>query len=454
MLSDQITPKDEIIWSKSEISESDVNWNTTEISFSTSSSENNFQIVFEMIKGKGPQEFVAFDDVVLKNKSCTISSTLWPTTSLPEKQGKNDFFCDFEDGTTCKWKSQKVTDSLIGWWTVKKSNTYLPKFDHTKGNFKGRFTYAEAKTSGGSARLLSPETPSKWLTACFTFWFYMNTDNRGNLSFRAQYRKDVSKDFTVLWRSTDEYGESWQYAQVSVLRMVKKYKVDFIANLMVGVIALDDLNAINGSCPTQRKFMYLSLNNLTKDMWNKRSRLISPQHPPTEGSCVKFWYHLYKVRKERLNAYIYTSSGYGDPVWSVSSDEGGLWHGAQFSVTPRTTNWQPRRKDDSLNVIYNLGYPNYDIDYREMRIKNNGIEENLDSKISKFYSTSVETCSCSFWNSFSAPCCHILMIRKYNNLDIFSKTCFRVRYIISIENALNVDIDDHIEDETFTDDFD
>lgn len=64
----------------------------------------------------------------------------------------------------------------------------------------------------------------------------------------------------------------------------------------------------------------------------------------------------------------------------------------------------------------------------KMRIKNNGIEENLDSKISKYYNTSVETCSCSFWNSFSAPCHHILMIRKYNNLDIFSKTCFHARY--------------------------
>ena len=96
-----------------------------------------------------------------------------------------------------------------------------------------------------------------------------------------------------------------------------------------------------------------------------------------------------------------------------------------------------------------------------MKIKNNGFEENLDSKISKFYNTSVETCSCSIWNSFSAPCRHILMIRKYNNLDIFSKTCFYARYIISIENALRmntadltVDIDVHIEDGNFIDVFD
>ncbi|XP_067126410.1 MAM and LDL-receptor class A domain-containing protein 1-like isoform X1 [Centruroides vittatus] len=438
-LSDQITPKDEIIWSISEISESDVNWNTTEISFSTSSSENNFQIVFEVIKGKGPQEFVAFDDVVLKNNSCAISSTLLPTTSLPQKQEKNDFFCDFEDGTTCKWKSQKVTDNLIGWWTVKKPNAYLPKYDHTKGNFKGRFTYAESKNSGGTARLLSPETPSKWITACFSFWFYMNTDDRGNLSFRVQYRKDVSKDFTVLWQSTDEYGESWQYAQVSVTRMVKKYKVDFIANLMVGVIALDDLNAINDSCPTQKictfdvnnctydqdtdnplkwkiingsnpditykifdhsthtlqgKFMYLSLNNLTKDMWNKKSRLISPPHSSTEGSCVKFWYHLYKVRKERLNAYVYTSSGYGDPVWSVSSDEGGLWHGAQFSVTPRTTNWQivfefawlTRSKGqvalDDIEVSDGLCPPPGDCDFEDDLCLWQNIVSDVNSKLS------------------------------------------------------------------------
>ncbi|KAL1490153.1 hypothetical protein ABEB36_012893 [Hypothenemus hampei] len=98
-----------------------------------------------------------------------------------------------------------------------------------------------------------------------------------------------------------------------------------------------------------------------------------------------------------------------------------------------------------------------------MRIKNNGIEENVDNKISKFYNTSVETCSCSFWSSFSVPCRHILVIRKYNNLDIFSKTCFHTRYIVSSENALiasmdtddvNGDIDDLIEDETFVDDFD
>ena len=95
-----------------------------------------------------------------------------------------------------------------------------------------------------------------------------------------------------------------------------------------------------------------------------------------------------------------------------------------------------------------------------MRIKNNGTEKNLDGKISKFYNRWKH--SRLFCNSFSAPCRHIFMIRKYNKPHIFSKTCFHARYIILIENSLsmdtddyvNEDIDDHFEDETFIDDFD
>lgn len=383
-LTDEVTVNDEMIWFKNGTDEKNQNWRTAQISISNSSSKNDYQIIFEIVKGKGPREFVAFDDVVLENKICSISPTISPTTDPTKQDKQNKFFCNFDNGNMCSWKVDKNT---LWWQIVKRENPDLPKFDHTQRNFKGRYIYVLGnKNNLDTGRLLSPETPSEWIKACFSFWFYMKTDGSGRLSFRVQYRTNVNKEFTSLWTRNDTFGyANWQYTQITVQRYVKKYKVDFLANVISGVIALDDLNANEGNCPTQKictfdvddcgykqspdnplewrirngnnsdvvyrlldhttqtlqgNYMYLSLINLTKDMWNKKARLFSPLHSSTEGSCVKFWYHLYNVRKERLNGYIYTSSGYGDPLWSVSSNEGGLWHGAQFSVPSLSTNWQ------------------------------------------------------------------------------------------------------------------
>lgn len=93
----------------------------------------------------------------------------------------------------------------------------------------------------------------------------------------------------------------------------------------------------------------------------------------------------------------------------------------------------------------------------KIKVMANGIEENLETGISKIYNTSLEACSCTFWNSFSAPCRHIFMLRKYNNLDIFSKTCFHPRYITSVgntESIMNMDIDDEDTNDVDIDDID
>lgn len=49
------------------------------------------------------------------------------------------------------------------------------------------------------------------------------------------------------------------------------------------------------------------------------------------------------------------------------------------------------------------------------------------------------------------------MLRKYNNLDIFSKTCFHPRYITSVgntESIMNMDIDDEDTNDVDIDDID
>jgi hypothetical protein len=62
------------------------------------------------------------------------------------------------------------------------------------------------------------------------------------------------------------------------------------------------------------------------------ARFDSSLHPQTEGTCVTFWYHMYGSNIGTLNVYRRERNQLGAVVWSMSSNQGNVWHVAQISI--------------------------------------------------------------------------------------------------------------------------
>eukprot|EP00058_Branchiostoma_floridae_P026512 XP_002612003.1 hypothetical protein BRAFLDRAFT_86962 [Branchiostoma floridae] len=68
--------------------------------------------------------------------------------------------------------------------------------------------------------------------------------------------------------------------------------------------------------------------------------LRSPIYPPSStGYCLDFHYHMYGVNVGDLNVYLFTEVGQGEPLWSMSGNQGNQWIRARISIKP-TRNFQ------------------------------------------------------------------------------------------------------------------
>lgn len=65
------------------------------------------------------------------------------------------------------------------------------------------------------------------------------------------------------------------------------------------------------------------------------ARLLSPRYPPTKGSCLQFWYHMYGRSIGTLNVYIRGSAWAMTKVWSKSGNDTNIWNVAQVSIRSR-----------------------------------------------------------------------------------------------------------------------
>ncbi|XP_076347182.1 MAM and LDL-receptor class A domain-containing protein 1-like [Tachypleus tridentatus] len=344
-------------------------------------SDDSFQLMFEVIRGTGTDAFVAVDDITYEERDCNsvVTASKIVSTTSPETHE-----CDFDQGNTCMFKDvSTVADS----WKINKLGTTLknlPRFDHTKGNYKGHYTYVKGNNMRELAVLESPQIPGTWNDTCITFWFYVDTDGLDNLAVVSRNNSNVD---TPLWLWSYSSGFRWLYAQLS-LDSASVKKVRFVAEVTNGGVALDDIKIMSSSCPSQEictfdsedmcnyrqdpanyitwelksgsvsdilfniidhttktsfgNFLYLNLEQAGKEgkEAGHLARIFSPVYEATEGSCVSFWYHMTGVMKESLNCYQYTSSGLSDPLWSTEGDLGLYWYGASFSVLSPKLPWQ------------------------------------------------------------------------------------------------------------------
>ena len=87
-------------------------------------------------------------------------------------------------------------------------------------------------------------------------------------------------------------------------------------------------------------YLYVGFND-TSSPKSQRSRIYSPKRPASViSNCVTFYYHIYNVSKLSFNTYLATDNGLSDPQWTMTISQGLLWHGARFSVAPKSVSWQ------------------------------------------------------------------------------------------------------------------
>ncbi|CAL1296566.1 unnamed protein product [Larinioides sclopetarius] len=346
-----------------------------------------YQLYFKAIRGKGPRAFIAVDDISVKEGPCVAPPTPTPvitTTEMPVTK----VTCSFDNNNFCSWKADsgklkwKISD-------IKQIKEKMPKFDHTYGNYMGRYAYLQGDNiATKQGTLTSSQADEEWIgNFCVSFWYFMNADGANSLELTAEHAPSWWRtDYVSFWKREGNYGYKWRHAYVHIKSSKIAPKLRFIGKVKTGVIALDDITAMGGSCPPAKmctfddeddmcgytqdskndvnwdvksgedndtlyrmpdhtsqsiegSYLYIGFNE-TPVGSNQRARIYSPKHSPTAGSCVTFYYHIYNVSTLSMNTYLSTDNGLSDPQWSVTIGQGLLWHGARFTVTSKSLSWQ------------------------------------------------------------------------------------------------------------------
>ncbi|GBM91293.1 MAM and LDL-receptor class A domain-containing protein 2 [Araneus ventricosus] len=346
-----------------------------------------YQLYFKATRGNGPRAFIAVDDISVKEGPCEAPTTTTPeitTTEMPV----TSVTCNFDKNNFCSWKADsgklkwKISDT-------KQIKEKMPKFDHTYGNYMGRYAYLQGDdVATKEGTLTSAQAAQEWVgDFCANFWYFMNADGANSLELTAEHNSYWWKtEYVSFWKREGNYGYKWRHAYVHIKSSKIAPKLRFIGKVKTGVIALDDITAMGGSCPPSKMCTFDDDDEMcgyTQDSknavnWDVKSgedndtlyrmpdhttqsiegsylyigfketpvgstqsaRIYSPKHSPTSGGCVTFYYHIYNVSTLSLNTYLSTDNGLSDPQWSVTMGQGLLWHGARFTVMSKSLSWQ------------------------------------------------------------------------------------------------------------------
>ncbi|KAF8778577.1 MAM and LDL-receptor class A domain-containing [Argiope bruennichi] len=346
-----------------------------------------YQLYFRATRGSGPRAFIAVDDITVKEEPCIAPPTPTPaitTTEMPI----TSLTCNFDDNNFCLWKPNS---GKLKWQIsdVKKIKDKMPKFDHTYGNYMGRYVYLQGDDIAiKEGTLTSNSAEQEWIgNFCVSFWYFINVDGTNSLELRAEHNSNWwQTEYVSFWKREGNYGYKWRHAYVHIKSSKISPKLKFVGKLKTGVIALDDITAFGGSCPPSKMCTFDDDDNMcgyTQDSnnavnWDVKSgedndtlyripdhttqsiegsylyigfnetpvgssqsaRIYSPKQSLTVGSCVTFYYHIYNVSTLSLNTYLSTDNGLSDPQWSVTISQGLLWHGARFTVISKSLSWQ------------------------------------------------------------------------------------------------------------------
>ncbi|XP_066300036.1 MAM and LDL-receptor class A domain-containing protein 1-like [Branchiostoma lanceolatum] len=351
-----------------------------------------YYIRLEGERGVSYRGDIAVDDILFLSGSCAVqpvaatpSTPVFPT-SAPTPAATSTLSpasilneCTFETGL-CGY--QQAQDDDIDWIRGQGptgSSDTGPTNDHTLGTDQGWYVYIEASSPAqpnDTARLEGPTIP---LTgpACLRFWYHMYGTHVNRLNV---YFKSGGNLGSPVWTQSGSVSDLWILGTVNV-PTASTFQPVFEAVRgfsFRGDIGLDDIRVLDGPCssgfdvscdfedatvcgytqsgtddfdwtwqsgdtPTSNSgptndhtygtgaghYFYVEASSPRQP--GETAVLYSSLIPATPGRCLEFYYHMYGNSIGTLNVY---SNGINGPsVWSMSGDQGNVWHQAQVSVS-------------------------------------------------------------------------------------------------------------------------
>ncbi|XP_021371353.1 MAM and LDL-receptor class A domain-containing protein 1-like, partial [Mizuhopecten yessoensis] len=301
---------------------------------------------------------------------------------IPAARGQN-LNCNFEQNL-CQW-TQASTDKT-DWLRINGSTptgATGPQHDHTTGH--GSYVYFETNSiaAGFNAQLLSPQVRvSGQSKACLSFWYYMYGQHVNNLNV---YLQKNNNNGQPVWHRSGNQGNRWINGLVDIpVNTRAKVVLEAVRGRgYKGDIALDDITYTNKPCPQsgvntstsipcnfedgricgykqdqtdnidwtraagatltsgtgpnsdhtygtqQGHYMYI---DASSSQSGQKARLISPSSNGQHSMCMTFYYSMYGNGVDSLNVYAKAGNSLGQPIWSLSGDQGVGWSIAQVRL--------------------------------------------------------------------------------------------------------------------------
>uniref|UniRef100_A0A8C8BKF7 MAM and LDL receptor class A domain containing 1 n=1 Tax=Otus sunia TaxID=257818 RepID=A0A8C8BKF7_9STRI len=240
--------------------------------------DEDFQVVFEGIAGKGPKDGIALDDLTF-SRECLPSQEFLPAepTKLPPtgscshgywqcQNGKcyrPEQRCDFEDncgdntdesecGTSCTFENGRcgwqnsLADNFNWVLGVSLPQSLRPPGDHTLGNRTGHFLYLEA-TAIGLKNEKAHVKSSRWKessgTCVMTFWYFKSSKAMGHIQVLIKTDGGIVK----IWSESGSHGDEWNKVELH-LGKLRNFEVIFEGirtRDLGGGAAIDDIEFNN-----------------------------------------------------------------------------------------------------------------------------------------------------------------------------------------------------------------
>ncbi|XP_072014819.1 MAM and LDL-receptor class A domain-containing protein 2-like [Amphiura filiformis] len=333
------------------------------------STDKEFQLVFEGVVGSGFESDIAIDDLVY---------VLGPCPASP--------YCTFENDM-CGWVQELSPQDDFDW--VRGYSNFAPPlstppYDHTTGTGIGYMLYAPLEPpaqSGDKAIIYSKPFAGTSKGYCLKFWYYVYYPGVGSLAVKIRSGGNYGD---AIWMKSGDQGTVWRYGSVLVQADIE-FEPAFEATLDgQGIIAIDDVQVDTGDCPPpgfcnfEQGFCTWT-NNVegddfdwildtgstpsgstgpTKDhtlgtslgyyiyiesssyVEGDFARLASPYEEATTGSgmCLSFWYHMYGYTVGSLNVY-FKEDNVETLVWTKYKTQGNQWLEGRFTIQTTKT-WQ------------------------------------------------------------------------------------------------------------------
>ncbi|XP_010214254.1 PREDICTED: MAM and LDL-receptor class A domain-containing protein 1 [Tinamus guttatus] len=240
--------------------------------------DEDFQVIFEGIAGKGSGGAIALDDLTL-SRECLPSQEflpLEPTAVIPAGPCSHGYWecqngkcyrpeqsCDFVDncgdntdesecGTSCTFEKGRcgwqnsLSDNFDWVLGVGSPHSLRPPKDHTLGNRIGQFLYLEATPTGllnEKAHIKSSRWRESSKTCVMSFWYFISSKATGRIQVLIKSNDGIVK----IWSDSGNHSDEWKKVELH-LGKLRNFEVLFEGirtRDLGGGAAIDDIEFQN-----------------------------------------------------------------------------------------------------------------------------------------------------------------------------------------------------------------